>query len=241
MQGVPEDDAVLYFPVTCGHSERAESVCSGTPAAGRSSSAGTHRLHESQSVLSWVKGKCKSNNALVLIWNVAAIWSGIPWMGWPPYCKKNARNVFATAQKFQSTCTKRALQGWTGSEKSNDKCSPWVQWKLGLARGKETSLCCIKQETSETAENLQIFLQILVSSCKSSKAWVKCMCSVTQVPWCCSCSVSQILAGTAVELSSYSNMSWQWLWSEKALADKSSIAPVFSDSNRLLSFFSLWC
>lgn len=52
MQGVPEDDAVLYFPVTCGHSERAESVCSGTPAAGRSSSAGTHRLHESQSVLS---------------------------------------------------------------------------------------------------------------------------------------------------------------------------------------------
>lgn len=49
MQGVPED-AVLYFPVTCGHPERAESVCSGTPAAGRSSSAGMHRLHESVSL-----------------------------------------------------------------------------------------------------------------------------------------------------------------------------------------------
>lgn len=48
MQGVPED-AVLYFPVTCGHPGTAESVCSSTPAAGRSSSAGTHRLHESVS------------------------------------------------------------------------------------------------------------------------------------------------------------------------------------------------
>lgn len=43
MQGVPED-AVLYFPVTWGCPEKAESVCLSTPAAGRSSSAGTHWL-----------------------------------------------------------------------------------------------------------------------------------------------------------------------------------------------------
>lgn len=52
--------------------------------------------------------------------------------------------------------------GQTGlQENSNDKCPPWVQQELGLARGKEPSLSRIKQETSETAENLQIFLQIL--------------------------------------------------------------------------------
>lgn len=73
-----------------------------------------------------------------------------------------------------------ALQGWTGSENSNDKCSPWVEQELGLARVKEPSLSHIKQETSETTENLQIFLQIL-SSCKSTKTRIKCRCSVTQV------------------------------------------------------------
>lgn len=54
MQGVPED-AVLYFPVTCGHPETAESVCSSTPAAGRPQAGAAPLEHTgcmSQSVLS---------------------------------------------------------------------------------------------------------------------------------------------------------------------------------------------